>query len=276
MLFRGRKFLFSPENPAVMGILNVTPDSFSDGGSDCLSKIESMLENPPEIIDIGGESTRPGALCVPPEIELKRVLPAIREIRSAAPDILISVDTRKSAVALACLDAGADMINDVSSLHFDPELADVAAEYSAGLILNHSRGTPETMNSPENQCYPDGLQKMVRDELYEAAEFAVRRGVRKESIILDPGLGFSKNTRQNIELLKDPSLLLSLGYPLLSGPSRKRFIGELTGEEIPAERDFGTCGAVIASILAGYSILRVHNVKAVKDCLKVFRACSGR
>ena len=276
MLFKGRKFSFTPENPAIMGILNVTPDSFSDGRVDFHSKMEALLSEPPDIVDIGGESTRPGAVCIPPEIELERVLPAVREIRSALPDILISIDTRKSAVARAALEAGADIVNDVSCLHFDPALADTAAENSAGLILNHSRGTPETMNLPENLSYPAGLQEMVRDELKEAAEFAISRGVRKESIILDPGFGFGKNTQQNIALLKNPALLLSLGYPLLSGPSRKRFIGELTNEGEPLERDYGTCGAVIASVLSGYSILRVHNVKAAKDSLTVFRACYCR
>ena len=151
--------------------------------------------------------------------------------------------------------------------------ADVAAKYSAGLILNHSRGTPETMNLPENLSYPSGLVEMVRDELTEAAEFAISRGVRRESIILDPGFGFSKDTQQNLELLGSPEKLLSLGYPLLSGPSRKRFIGELTGESDPAARDYGTCGAVIASALAGYAVIRVHNVKAAKDCLSVFYGC---
>lgn len=273
MLFKERKFSFSPKNPAVMGILNVTPDSFSDGRIGIDSKIDALLSQKPEIIDVGGESTRPGAKCVPAEIELERILPVIRKIRKAVPELLISVDTRKSVVAREALAAGADIINDVSCLHFDPELANTVAEFSAGLILNHSRGTPETMNSPEFQDYPEGLHKMVRDELEEAADFAISCGVKKESIILDPGFGFGKNTAQNIALLKDPSLLLSLGYPLLSGPSRKRFIGELTGEDIPGERDFGTCGAVIASLMAGYSIFRVHNVKAAKDSLAVFSAC---
>lgn len=256
-----------------MGILNATPDSFSDGAAGVDSKIDELLSSAPDIIDIGGESTRPGALCVPQELELERILPVIRKVRNHAPNILISIDTRKSFVAKAALDAGADIINDVSSLHFDPQIADVAAEYSAGLILNHSRGTPETMNSQEFLSYPDGVAEMVAAELKASAEFAISRGVRKDSIILDPGFGFSKNTEQNLELLRDPEKLLALGYPLLSGPSRKRFIGDLTGETEPKNRDFGTCGAVIASVLSGYSIIRVHNVKAAKDCLSVFLKC---
>ena len=256
-----------------MGILNATPDSFSDGAAGVDSKIDELLSAGPDIIDIGGESTRPGAACVPQEIELDRILPVVRRVRTLAPNVLISIDTRKSFVAKCALDAGADIINDVSSLHFDPQVADIAAEYSSGLILNHSRGTPETMNSPEFLSYPDGVVEMVTAELKESADFAISRGVRKESVVLDPGFGFSKNTAQNVELLGNPEKLLALGYPLLSGPSRKRFIGEITGEADPKERDFGTCGAVIASVLAGYSIIRIHNVKAAKDCLSVFLKC---
>ena len=273
MYFRNREFSFHAEKPAIMGVLNATPDSFSDGAAGVDSKIDELLSSAPDIIDIGGESTRPGALCVPQEVELERILPVIRKIRNHAPNILISIDTRKSFVAKAALDAGADIINDVSSLHFDPQIADVAAEYSAGLILNHSRGTPETMNSPEFLSYPDGIAEMVAAELKESADFAIFRGVRKDSIILDPGFGFSKNTEQNLELLRNPEKLLALGYPLLSGPSRKRFIGDLTGEAEPKNRDYGTCGAAIASVLSGYSIIRVHNVKAAKDCLSVFLKC---
>ncbi|MBQ9772665.1 MAG: dihydropteroate synthase [Lentisphaeria bacterium] len=276
MFFRDREFLIEAGKPAIMGILNATPDSFSDGNTGVDSKIEALLTASPDIIDIGGESTRPGAPCVPQEEEVKRILPVVRRIREQAPEVLISIDTRKSYVAKYALEAGADIINDVSCLHFDPELADVAAKYSAGLILNHSRGTPETMNLPENLSYPSGLVEMVRDELTEAAEFAISRGVRRESIILDPGFGFSKDTQQNLELLGRPEKLLSLGYPLLSGPSRKRFIGELTGESDPAARDYGTCGAVIASALAGYAVIRVHNVKAAKDCLSVFYGCQKK
>ena len=259
-----------------MGILNAAPDSFSDGNTGIDSKIDALLSAVPDIIDVGGESTRPGAACVPEEDEIKRILPVISRLRKLAPDILISIDTRKSHVARVSLEAGADIINDISCLHFDPALADVAAEYSAGLILNHSRGTPETMNSPEYLSYPHGLEEMVRDELNEAAEFAISRGVLRESIVLDPGFGFSKNTQQNLALLGDPGKLLALGYPLLSGPSRKRFIGELTGEGVPGLRDYGTCGAVIASALAGYSIIRVHNVKAAQDCLSVFYGCQKK
>lgn len=273
---RGREVAFSAGKPMIMGILNVTPDSFSDGGSGDESKIESLLAAAPDIIDIGGESTRPGAKCVSPEEELERVLPAVRRIKKLNPEILISVDTRKSIVAKSALEAGADIINDVSALNFDPEIAEVVGAFSAGLILNHSRGTPETMNSPEYLSYPAGLVKTVCDELERSLELAVSHGVQKNSIILDPGLGFSKNTAQNLELIRDTELLLELGYPLLSGPSRKRFIGDLTGEEEPVLRDFGTCGAVIASYLSGYSIIRVHNVKAAKDCLAVFCGCQKR
>ena len=273
LLCGSRRLILNAGKPVFMGILNTTPDSFSDGGRPVEAKIEALLESRPDIIDIGGESTRSGAREIPSEEEIARILPVLKKIRASAPDLLISIDTRKQAVAEAALGEGADIINDVSALSFDPALAGTVAAYSAGLILNHSRGTPETMNQPEFLQYPEGVAATVRDELKSAVELALAAGVKKESIVLDPGLGFAKNAEQNLELIRNPEPLLSLGYPLLSGPSRKRFIGELTGETVPAERDSGTCGAVIASWLSGYSIFRVHNVKAVRECLTVFSAC---
>ena len=275
LLCGSRRLTLFPGKPVIMGILNATPDSFSDGSVSLERKIKSILSAEPEIIDLGGESTRPGAKEISVEEELDRILPVLRKIRSVDQNVLISIDTRKSAVAKAAMEEGADIINDVSCLHFDPEMAQTAAEYSAGLILNHSRGTPDTMNDPGFLNYPDGLAETVCRELEEAVSVALKAGVKRESIILDPGLGlgFAKNTGHNLELIRNPELLLALGYPLLSGPSRKRFVGELTGEPMPAERDFGTCGAVIASYLSGYSIFRVHNVKATRDCLAVFSAC---
>lgn len=255
-----------------MGILNATPDSFSDGGSDLCRKIDSLLTSGAAIIDIGGESTRPGAETVSVEEECARILPLIKRIRSVS-DIFISVDTRKSQVARAALEQGGDIINDVSCLRYDPAMAEVIAEFSAGLILNHSRGTPKTMDLPEFQEYPSGVAAEVVSELNLAAEKAISCGVKKESIIFDPGFGFAKNSEQNIELIRDSKLLKETGYPLLSGPSRKRFIGEITGESIPDRRDYGTCGAVIASCLSGYDMIRVHNVKAALDCLSVFYPC---
>lgn len=270
---RGAVLEVSPEKPAIMGILNTAPDSFSNGDSSLEKRISQVVREQPAIIDIGGESTRPGAEFVSEEEEIRRVIPVLEKIRSVLPDVLISVDTRKSAVAAAALQSGAHIINDVSALLFDPVMPAVAAEYHAGLILNHSRGTPQTMTRKEFLEYPDGVGKTVADELQKSVEIALASGVKKESLILDPGLGFAKNTEQNLSLLSDAADLKNLGFPLLSGPSRKRFIGALTGEEDPQQRDYGTCGAVIASVLAGYSILRVHNVKAAKDCLRVFFRC---
>lgn len=274
LLCGSRRLTLFPGKPVIMGILNATPDSFSDGRVALGEKVYSILSADPDIIDLGGESTRPGAKEISVEEELDRILPVLRKIRSVDQNVLISIDTRKSAVAKAAMEEGADIINDVSCLHFDPEMAETVAEYSAGLILNHSRGTPDTMNDSGFLNYRDGIAETVCRELEESVSVALKAGVKRESIILDPGFGFAKNTEQNLELIRNPELLLALGYPLLSGPSRKRFVGELTGEPEPGERDFGTCGAVIASYLSGYSIFRVHNVKAARDSLAVFSACS--
>ena len=273
IICRTRKLLVPDDRMAVMGILNAAPDSFSDGVVDLEQRIRTLVSDKPDLIDIGGESTRPGAQPVDSVEEIKRVVPVICRVRELLPDVVISVDTRKSEVAEAALLNGADIINDVSALRYDPEIVHVAADFSAGLILNHSRGVPETMNQKVFSEYPGGVGKNVALELQKSIDFSLASGIKKESLILDPGLGFAKNTEQNLSLLAGIDDLKVLGYPLLSGPSRKRFIGELTGESDPLNRDFGTCGAVIASLLAGYSIVRVHNVKAVKDCLSVFMNC---
>lgn len=274
--FRGRPFPLGGF-PKIMGILNVTPDSFSDGGSrlPLAERIETLIREGADIIDIGGESTRPGSHEVPVEQELERVLPAVRAVREISKEIFISIDTRKSKVAEESLKLGADIINDVSGFLFDPELASVTARHDAGAIVMHSRSTPDKMQSKENLVYADGLIDTVVEELRGMMERVIACGVRRDAIILDPGIGFAKTGEQSAALIYESEKLLALGCPLLSGPSRKSFIGRITGEENPLERDFGTCGSTIASAAKGYRIIRVHNVKAALDSLKVYYACMG-
>ncbi len=259
-----------------MGILNVTPDSFSDGGSSLPldERISRLIQDGADMLDIGGESTRPGSAEVPVEEELKRVLPALQTARRLSGTIPISIDTRKSSVAEAALDAGADIINDVSGLLYDSGMAKTIARYSAGVVIMHARSTPEQMQSAEHLSYPDGLIPTVSRELGKMLTLALNAGISPDSIVLDPGIGFAKTAEQSAELIREGRAFLKMGYPLLSGPSRKSFIGTLTGVSKPDARDFGTCGAIAASVLSGYSILRVHQVKAASDCLKVFLACT--
>ena len=270
--FRGRPFPLGGF-PKIMGILNVTPDSFSDGGSrlPLAERIETLIREGADIIDIGGESTRPGSHEVPVEQELERVLPAVRAVREISKEIFISIDTRKSKVAEEALKLGAD----VSGFLFDPGLASVTARYDAGAIVMHSRSTPDKMQSKENLVYAGGLIDTVVEELRGMMERVIASGVRRDAIILDPGIGFAKSGEQSAALIYESEKLLALGCPLLSGPSRKSFIGRITGEENPLERDFGTCGSTIASVAKGYRIIRVHNVKAALDSLKVYCACMG-
>lgn len=274
--FRGRPFPLD-RFPKIMGILNVTPDSFSDGGSSVplAERIRRLLDEGAAVIDIGGESTRPGSQEVPVEEELKRVLPAVRAVREISSDCFISIDTRKSPVAEAALKLGADIVNDVSGFLFDPALAGITARYDAGAVVMHSRSTPDKMQTGENLVYSGGLVETVVGELRGMADRLLSAGVRRDAIILDPGIGFAKTAEQSAALIYESEKLLALGYPLLSGPSRKSFIGRITGETVPAERDYGTCGSTIASAAKGYDIIRVHNVKAARDALSVYYSCMG-
>lgn len=276
LTFRGRPFHLNGF-PKLMGILNVTPDSFSDGGSaiPLKDRIRTLISEGADIIDIGGESTRPGSLEVPVAEELKRVLPAVRAVRELSRDIFISIDTRKSAVAEESLKLGADIINDVSGFLFDPRLAQVTARYDAGAIIMHSRATPDRMQAPENLHYSGGLIETVVRELHTMVDHVLKAGVRQDAIILDPGIGFAKTAEQSAALIRDAEKLLKLGYPLLSGPSRKSFIGQITHEPVASRRDYGTCGSTIASAVKGYGIIRIHNVKAASDALNVYYSCMG-
>lgn len=256
----------------VMGVLNVTPDSFSDGGQfddtgRALAHAEEMIAEGASIIDVGGESTRPGSEPVAAEEELRRILPVIT--RLAKDDrAAISVDTTKSEVARAALDAGAEIVNDISALRFDFRVADVAAAAGAGLILMHSRGTPATMQKlpPAADVFAE-----VTHSLRASVSMAERRGVRRAQLAVDPGIGFGKTAEQNIELLARLDRLAQ-AFPdlaLVVGTSRKAFIGKLLGD-VPADRRLhGTMASVTAAILAGAHVVRVHDVRAATETARV-------
>ncbi len=256
-----------------MGIVNATPDSFYDGGRHdntdaAVAHGARLVEEGADILDIGGESTRPGAVEVAVAEEIARTVPVIGALRARFPALPLSIDTRKSAVARAALDAGANVVNDVSGLQFDPELADAAAAAGAGLILNHMRGEPGTM---QNSPHFDDLWSEIRTELGAAARTAQERGVAPSGICVDPGIGFGKRFRDNLLLIRDHYELRSLGFPILLGPSRKRFLGRILDTEAK-DRLEGTIAASVVGVLHGADIVRVHDVKAVRRAIRVAEA----
>ena len=265
---RGRTL--SLERPVVVGILNLTPDSFSDGGlwrdpAAALGQARRMVADGADLLDLGGESTRPGSAGVSADEELARVLPVLRAIRAelAAP---VSVDTRKAAVARAVLAEGADVINDVSALA-DPGMAPTLAATDAGLVLMHMRGTPDTMQS---LAAYDDVAAEVADELEPALRRAEEAGIEPERIVVDPGIGFAKTAEQNLELIARLDVVAErLARPVLLGPSRKAFVGALLGGIPAPERDAGTVGACVAGLARGARLFRVHQVKAARHALDV-------
>lgn len=260
-----------------MGVLNVTPDSFSNGGlyfteEEALRHAIQMLDDGADIIDIGGESTRPGAQEVMPDEELKRILPVIIKLKKERPDCVISVDTRKPDVALETVCAGADIINDISGLQYSERIAEIAAKYKTGLVLMHMRGTPQTMQAYENLEYNELITDICKF-LKNAAATAVSIGVPSNCIVLDPGIGFSKNVAQNLEITAKISRIKELGFPVLAGPSRKSFIGKILSEDIPDKRVWGTAGAAAWLALKKTDIIRVHDVREICQVLTVFEKC---
>ncbi|HEY0591158.1 MAG TPA: dihydropteroate synthase [Thermoanaerobaculia bacterium] len=256
--------------PLVMGILNVTPDSFSDGGLyfDCEIAVEAALRMEADgaaIIDVGGESTRPGSDAVSAEEELRRVIPVIERIRERSA-IPISVDTRKAAVARAALSAGAAMVNDVSAMQYDPDMAAVVRDAGAHVVLMHMRGDPKTM---QKEIRFDDVVREVRDELAARKDWAVAAGIDPDRILVDPGIGFGKTFDQNIELLRAVATFGALA-PVVVGASRKAFIGHLTGKVAGRPRMAGSLAAVAAAALGGAAIVRVHDVGESVDFLRVF------
>jgi dihydropteroate synthase len=255
-----------------MGVVNVTPDSFSDGGrflapEAAVERAERLAEEGADLLDLGGESTRPGAAPVDADEERRRVVPVIERLRARGFRLPISIDTSKGAVARAALQAGADLINDVTGLR-DPELASAVAASGAPLVLMHLRGTPTDMAG--RASYTDLLGE-VAAELREAMARAAAAGIPAERLILDPGLGFAKTPAQTVELLARVGELKALGRPLLVGPSRKRFIGELTGAPVEARLP-GTLAAVTACVLQGVELLRVHDVAPARQAALVAAA----
>jgi dihydropteroate synthase len=258
------------ERTLVMGILNITPDSFSDGGLhfDADRAVDAALRMAAEgadILDIGGESTRPGAQEVGAQEEMRRVLPVIERL-APRTSVLISIDTYKGIVAREALSRGAAIVNDISGLLYDASLASVAAEARVPLILMHMRGRSSAMY--EHAVYSNVVDD-VRGELESAMERALNGGVARESIILDPGFGFAKRPEHSFALLAGLPQLSTLDRPLLSGPSRKSFLKAALGERAPAERDWGSAAAVAASVLLGAHIVRVHDVGAMSDVVRV-------
>jgi dihydropteroate synthase len=258
--------------PVLVGVLNVTPDSFSDGGrftdpADALAQAERLRADGAQLLDVGGESTRPGAAAVSLAEEIARVVPLVTELvrRGLGP---VSVDTRKAAVARAAIEAGAAVINDVSALQFDPALGGVVAGAGAGLILMHMRGNPSTMDTLARYGH---VAEEVAGELRAAAARAMAAGVAAERVVLDPGFGFAKTAEQNLRLLDELATVVALGYPVLVGPSRKRFLGVATGRPVD-DRDRATAVACALAWERGARLFRVHDVALTREALAL--ACA--
>lgn len=274
MHWQTRRFQIDLGRPRVMGIVNVTPDSFSDGGqhgeaASAIAHCERLVEEGADILDIGGESTRPGAAVLPDEEEWRRIAPVIQAALSL--DVPLSVDTCKPGVMQRALDAGVDIVNDVQALRRPGALELLAAHESAGICLMHMRGEPATMQGLTD--YADVVAE-VAQFLGEQAARVRTAGVAAERIVLDPGYGFAKTSEQNLQLLREQRSLLSLGYPLLVGWSRKRTLGDLTGRPVDQRLPASVAAALLA-LSHGARILRVHDVAATSDALKVWQAGDG-
>lgn len=254
----------------IMGVLNVTPDSFSDGGAyldvnTAIIHAKNMVAEGATILDIGGESSRPGAEPVPADVELERVIPVIHALQSEQLDVPISIDTTKADVALQALEAGANIINDITALRGDAAMVDVAAEMNAGVILMHMKGTPKTM---QQSPHYSNVVNEVYDDLGHWIDNAEKKGIDPNRIIIDPGIGFGKTIKQNLHLLKKLTNFKQLNRPILIGTSRKSFIGNLL--DLPVnERVEGTIATICWSITQGADIVRVHDVKAVTRAVKM-------
>jgi dihydropteroate synthase len=261
--------------PVILGIVNVTPDSFSDGGNffstaAAVAHARRLVAEGADLLDIGGESTRPqGAVPVTADEEQRRVLPVIRAIAEACPGVPMSVETVKAAVAAAALEAGAAAVNDVSALRLDPDMARVCAETGAGLVLMHSRGTVSDMSTYAHASYEADVTGAVVDELGRQVGVALAAGVDPASIVVDPGIGFAKRAAHSLTVLAELPRVAALGYPVLVGVSRKRFIEEITGVTVAAERVDGSIGANVVALARGARLFRVHDVRATRHALDV-------
>ena len=248
-----------------MGVLNVTPDSFSDGGqfneiNSAILHVDKMLKNGADIIDIGGESTKPGSEPVSADEESKRIVPVIKSIKNEYKDVLISVDTYKSSVAKKAIEAGADFVNDISGLTFDDEMVSLLAQRNIPVVIMHINGKPKTMQ--KNILYSD-LVSDIKRFFNKQCNHAINSGIKESNIMIDPGIGFGKTFDHNFTLLKRLKEFEDLGFPILIGPSRKAFIGDVLN--LPSnERVEGTIATIVAGILNGANIIRVHDVKEIK------------
>lgn len=281
-----RKHLLAPRDPVcglvlkrprIMGILNLTPDSFSDGGrffdiSAAVLRGRALVAEGADILDLGGESTRPGARFVSADEEIGRTVPVIRALRAEGVTVPISIDTRKASVARAALTAGADMVNDVSAFDFDPDMADVVAGAGVPVCLMHAQGAPETMQD-------DPRYKHVVADVYDALAFrldrAVAAGILPARIVLDPGIGFGKTLAHNLALIRALSVFHGLGCALLLGVSRKRFIGTIGGADPADARVPGSIAVALAGVAQGVQIVRVHDVAETRQALRLWQALAG-
>lgn len=261
--------------PQIMAIINATPDSFSDGGKykNLSETVDGALQHVAEgadILDIGGESSRPFSEPVLLEEELSRVIPLIKELRKQT-DIPISIDTTKAEIANQAINAGANIINDISGLRFDPKMCKIAAEHNVSVVIMHMLGTPKTMQKAP--AYNNIISDIL-DFFNERINFAISNGIKKEHIILDPGIGFGKTSEHNLTILNNLEKFKTKEHPLLIGLSRKAFLGAITGEKEPSKRDVETVAAVIWTAIKGVNIIRVHNVKQCEKAMQTIRAIS--
>ncbi|MBU3733486.1 MAG: dihydropteroate synthase [Candidatus Fonsibacter sp.] len=269
---RNNIFNLNFKNPILMGVLNVTPDSFSDGGKynttfRALDHVKNMIDFGAHIIDVGGESTRPGAKSVSDQDEIVRVSETIQSIKKKYPNQLISLDTRKSKVMQHGISIGVDMLNDVSALDFDQLSYQVVKDSGKPIILNHSQGIPENMQN--NPTY-DNVLLDIFDYFENKIKFLKDNGIKDEQIIIDPGIGFGKTLEHNLEIISKISIFHCLGYPIMVGPSRKSFIGKIMGEKDNPQRLGGTIASVLYSYLQGIQLFRVHDIQETSEALKVY------
>src|SRR6185312_1714847 len=275
MLWHHATGTLSLDRPRILGIVNMTPDSFSDGGrlgtlDDACRHVERLVAEGADVIDVGGESTRPQqAKPVGMDDERRRVLPVIEAVHARFPEVPVSIDTVKAAVARDALAAGASIVNDVSAFRLDDRMPAVCAAARAGVVLMHSRGGVADMATFAYATYGDDVAGEVIADLAPRIDAAVRAGVAAERIAIDPGIGFSKRGDQSLAVLSALERFVALGFPVLVGPSRKRFIGEITGVAAPAERMAGTVGACVAALDRGALLFRVHDVQPVRQALDV-------
>ncbi len=253
-----------------MGILNITPDSFSDGGlyfrpNQAFKHAQALIANGADILDIGGESTRPGSLPISDDIEMERVIPVLRKIREHNSNILISIDTTKSSVAKCAVENGADIINDISSFSFDTKMLDVVLKYEVPLILMHMQGKPVDMQ--KNPQYND-IIKDIEKFFLDKIEISVNYGIKKDLIMIDPGIGFGKSVSDNFTIISKLNKFSKMGHTILVGPSRKSFIGDTLGLPVQ-DRLEGTLASIAISVMNGAKIVRVHDVKEVKRVVTI-------